>query len=114
MPLQLTGGYRFNRRTRTGMPARVVPFVGGGLGWHKLSETSEFATDDENVSSWHVGVHALGGAEARVTRLIGVTGEAQWSAVPGALGDASSGVSELFDETDLGGLTFRLKIVVGR
>lgn len=112
-PLQVTGGYRFNRLTRTRRPSRVVPFAGGGIGWYRLTETSDFATDAENVSGWHIGVHALGGAEVRLTPLVGIAGEAQWSIVPGALGDDANGVSQLFDESDLGGLTLRVKLVLG-
>jgi opacity protein-like surface antigen len=107
-PIEITGGYRF------GGTSRVVPYVGGGFGWHRFEETSEFATDDENVDETHSGYHLLGGAEVRVARWFGVGGEVQWTTVPDALGQDPNGASAAFDETNLGGVAFRVKFVVGR
>ena len=109
IPVQVTGGYRFKVGRRT-----VVPYLGGGVGWFRYSETAEFAEAGEDVSETFTGYHFLGGAEWRMSRNIGVSGEAEWSIVPDALGQNPSGVSAAFDETDLGGITFRVKIVVGR
>jgi opacity protein-like surface antigen len=108
-PVEVSGGYRFGRAN-----SRVVPYFGGGVGWHRYRETSEFAEDDENVDETHVGYHLLGGAEARVARWVAVGGEAQWSTVPDALGQDSNGVSAAFNETNLGGVAFRVKFVIGR
>jgi opacity protein-like surface antigen len=108
-PIEITGGYRFGHGT-----SRVVPYVGGGFGWHRFEETSEFATDDENVDETHSGYHLLGGAEVRVARWFGVGGEVQWTTVPDALGQDPNGASAAFDETNLGGVAFRVKFVVGR
>ncbi len=108
-PILATAGYRHGR---TG--ATLYPYVGGGVGWHKYRETSAFAADDDNVDATFTGYHLLGGAEYRVSRLFGIAGEAQWAAVPDALGQNPSGVSAAFDETDLGGFTVRLKLVIGR
>jgi opacity protein-like surface antigen len=109
IPIELTGGYRFG-----GGNDRVVPFVGGGIGWHRYQETSEFADDDENVEDTHNGYHLLGGAEVRLLRWFGVGGEVQWSTVPDALGQDQNGVSAAFEETNLGGVGFRVKFVIGR
>ena len=49
-----------------------------------------------------------------MSRAVGISGEAEWSTVPNALGQTPSGASAAFDETDLGGVTFRIKVVVGR
>ncbi len=106
-PLELTGGYRYDRGQR------LVPYAGAGLGWHTYDETSEFATDDENVSERFRGYHVLGGVEARLGRWLGVGGEAQWTTVPDALGQDANGVATEFDETNLGGATFRVKVVIG-
>ena len=108
-PLQITGGYRFAEGDR-----RVIPYAGGGVGWHRYSETSDFAADDENVSETHTGFHLLGGAEFRLGELFGIAGEAEWSRVPDALGQNPGSASTAFDETDLGGVTFRVKFVIGR
>jgi opacity protein-like surface antigen len=107
-PIQVTGGYRFKAGRRN-----VVPYLGGGVGWFRYSETSEFADAGEDVADTFTGYHLLGGAEWRMSRLIGLSGEAEWSVVPDALGQNPSGVSSAFDETDLGGVTFRVKVVLG-
>ncbi|HEY7189296.1 MAG TPA: outer membrane beta-barrel protein [Vicinamibacterales bacterium] len=108
-PVQVTGGYRFKVGRR-----HIVPYVGGGVGWFRYSETSDFADASEDVSDTFTGYHLLGGAEWRMSRIIGVAGEAEWSTVPDALGQNPSGASAAFNETDLGGVTFRVKVVVGR
>ena len=108
-PIELTGGYRFD-------PGgwRVIPYGGGGISWHRYKETSQFATDAENVEETFTGYQLLGGAELRIWRWIGVAGEVQWTTVPDALGQDANGISSEFDETDLGGTTIRFKVVIGR
>jgi opacity protein-like surface antigen len=106
-PVELTGGYRFD------FGNRVVPYAGGGLGWHRYSETSDFAEDDENVDERFSGYHLLGGVEVRVARWMGAAGELQWATVPDALGQDPNGVAQAFDESDLGGITMRFKLVLG-
>jgi hypothetical protein len=108
-PIQVTGGYRFKVGRR-----QLVPYLGGGVGWFRYSETSEFADAGEDVDDTFTGYHLLGGAEWRMSRIIGVAGEAEWSSVRDALGQNPGAVSEAFGETDLGGVTFRIKVVVGR
>jgi opacity protein-like surface antigen len=108
-PIQVTGGYRFRVGRR-----QVVPYLGGGVGWFRYSETSDFADSGEDVAETFTGYHVLGGGEWRMSRNVGIAGEAEWSVVPDALGQNPSSVSAAFDETDLGGVTFRVKVVVGR
>jgi opacity protein-like surface antigen len=108
-PVEISGGYRFR-----GIGDRVIPYVGGGLGWHRYEETSDFADDDENVKETHQGYHLLGGAEFRLARWFGVGGEVQWTTVPDGLGSDPNGVAAAFDETDLGGVAFRIKFVIGQ
>jgi len=105
-PLELTGGYRLPFWTR------IVPYAGVGVGWHTYTEISEFATDSENVEMRRTGLHLLG--EYGVARWIAAAGELQWANVPDALGEDPNGVAAHFDEDNLGGVTFRVKIVVGR
>lgn len=107
-PIELTLGYRFD------FGSWIVPYAGGGMGWHKYTETSEFAEDSENVEEYFKGYHVLGGAEFRFARWIGAAAEAQWGTVPDALGYDDNSVSKAFEETDLGGTTFRVKIIIGR
>ena len=102
-PVELTASYRFTRR-------RVVPYAGGGVGWHRYTESSPVADAGENIEDRFVGYHIVGGAEVRLARWIAVAGEAQWTRVPGAL---TAGVAAAFDEPDLGGTVLRLRVVVG-
>jgi opacity protein-like surface antigen len=108
-PIEVTLAYRFSLAD-----LRLVPYAGGGIGWHRYEETSDFATDSENVKETHAGYHLLGGAEYRLTRWLGIGGEAEWSRVPDGLGQDPNSVSAAFNETNLGGVTFRVKAIVGR
>jgi hypothetical protein len=89
-----------------------VPYAGGGWSSYSYKETSQFADSAENVEERFNGWHILGGAEFRVARWLGVGGEMAFASVPNALG--VGGVSEEFDETNLGGTSYRVKISVGR
>jgi len=106
-PIELSIGWRF-RIGRT----KFAPYVAGGLTTMKYRETSDFATDAENVDDNFSGYHLLGGAEYKITKWLGVAGEGTWTTVPDAIGE--SGVSKAFNENDLGGASFRFKITVGR
>ena len=105
---ELSAGWQFRFRR---MP-KLIPYAAGGLTWLKYRETSEFSTPVEDVDETFGGYHVVGGAEYKITRWVGIAGEASWSTVPDAIGE--SGVSAAFNETDLGGTTFRLKITIGR
>jgi hypothetical protein len=104
-PLQVTVGYRDPRAVRT------VGYFGGGIGSHALKETTA-DLPDADVDDTHIGYHVVGGAEFRMTSFLWLAGEVQWSAVPDAMGER--GVSAAFAEDDLGGTTFRFKILFGR
>jgi hypothetical protein len=90
----------------------VVPYFGGGVGWYTLDEDSPSIPGSETLSSQHMGYHVVGGAEFPLSRWIALAGEVQWATVPGGIGD--SGVSAYFEENDLGGTTFRFKVLFGR
>ncbi len=107
-PLELTAGYRFADSSR------LVPYAGGGVGWHKYQETSAHSASADDVNRTFTGYHVLGGLEVPFSRWIGAAGEAQWGSVPNALGKDPNGVSSVYHEHDLGGFTVRVKVVVGR
>ena len=107
-PLEITGGYRFAPR------ARLVPYAGAGIGWHRYEESSAFADPGENIEDRFTGFHLAGGAELRLTRWVGAAFDAEWSTVPNALGEGPNSVSREFQESNLGGVTYRIKIVVGQ
>jgi hypothetical protein len=106
MPILATVGYQ---GTKTG---GVVPYFGGGIGWYTLEEDSPSVPGSETISSRHTGYHIVGGAEFPVSGWMSLAGELQWATVPGAIGD--TGVSAVYEEKDLGGTTFRFKVLFGR
>jgi opacity protein-like surface antigen len=105
-PFTVSGGYRF--RTNRSM----VSYVGGGIGTYRYRETSDFADPSENVDERHTGYHALGGVEYGFARWTFVAFEVRYASVPDALGPP--GVSREFDETNLGGFSLGLRVLVGR
>lgn len=107
-PIELSAGWRLRIRSAP----KLVPYAAGGFTLLQYRETSAFAEEDENVDETFNGYHVLGGVEYKLARWFGLAGEASWSTVPNAIGE--SGVSKAFDETDLGGTTFRVKITIGR
>ena len=106
-PLQITGGYRFPP------VIGLTPYAGAGPGWYRYTETSQFAAADEDVSERFSGFHILGGAEFQLKRWLSLGGELQWATVPDAIGDDANSVAREFSESDLGGTTVRVKVVVG-
>ena len=107
-PIEVSAGWRFRIRQ---MP-KLIPYAAGGFTSLKYQETSDFSTPAEDVDETFNGYHLLGGAEYKILSWLGVAGEFSWTTVPDAIGE--SGVSEAFNETDLGGTTFRFKITIGR
>lgn len=105
--VEITGGWRFRTFSR-----RFVPYAGAGWSSYGYEETSRFAESNENVDERFSGFHLLAGAEVRLTGWLGIGGEVAWARVPDALGEG--GVSEAFDESELGGTSLRLKISIGR
>jgi len=107
-PIEVSAGYRFRSGRRN-----LIPYLGGGIGWHKYTETSDFADAGENVKETFTGYHVLGGAEYRLGRMFALAGEAQWTTVPDALSGVSS-AADAFGESNLGGFGIRVRFVVGR
>ncbi len=106
-PVDLTFGYRFRWR-------RFAPYAGGGIGWHRFTEASDHATDEENVRKTYTGVQVVGGVERALRPWLAAALDAEWAAVPNAFGNAATSVAKVYDEHNLGGFTLRARIVVGR
>lgn len=106
-PVDLSVGRRFRWRS-------FIPYAGGGIGWHRYEETSDYATAEENVSKTYTGYHVVAGAEKRISRWIAGAAEVQWAVVPHAFGDSATSVATAYDEHNLGGFTLSARIVVGR
>lgn len=107
-PFELAGGWRFNATAR----ARVVPYAGGGLLRMGYKETSDFATSGDNTNTTFTGGVVFGGVEVRPFSWIVTGAEVQYRSVPNALGDG--GLSQAFDEHDLGGVTVRVLVGIRR
>jgi opacity protein-like surface antigen len=104
LPVTATVGYRFPARS-------VAPFIGGGVGQYLFSETTPF--DESSERSWQRAnsFHALGGVEFHVARGVSIAAQGQYTRTPDALTGA---VGAVLGETDLGGLQFGVKVLVGR
>lgn len=107
-PVEVTGGYRFRRRSSP----RLFPYVGAGIGSYAYTETSPFNDPSENLDLRHIGYLAVGGVDVRLHRFVGIAGDVQFTRVPGILG--TGGISKEAGENDLGGLAVRIKITVGK
>ncbi len=105
-PVELTAGYRIRHWKH------IVPYVGAGIGWYGYRETADFAVAADDVDVRHTGFVMMGGAEFRVAKWIGVSGDAQFTKVPGILGQG--GLSKDAGESDLGGVAARLRVILGR
>ncbi len=117
---ELTTGVQFHpgrkRPTRLSSrpppPSRLVPYVGGGAGLYRYHESSSFDVAGDEVSRQHIGAILEAGLEVRVHRWVGIAAGVHYAYVPGILG--SGGVSQLADENDIGGISGRFRLIVGK
>ena len=107
-PLEIAGGWRL----RPVAAGRIVPYVGGGLLRMGYKETSDLSDPDDNVDTSFTGGVLFGGIEASLVSWIVAGAEVQYRTLPNAIG--GGGVSEVFEENNLGGMTFRVLIGVRR
>jgi hypothetical protein len=105
-PIRISAGYRFHGARR------AVPYLGGGFGSYRLQEEAAFAEPGDDVDERFSGYQVLGGVELRVSRWLASAFEVEYASVPDALG--VGGVSEVFDEHDLGSIQVRVKVLIGR
>ncbi|MGH9385128.1 MAG: hypothetical protein ACRD2N_12665 [Vicinamibacterales bacterium] len=104
IPVQATFGYQIGRS----QVAR--PYFGAGFGLFFFRERAKFAQTGDDVSQRFPSYHAVVGVDLVRRRRISTAIEAQYSTVRKAIG--KSGVSAGFNETDLGGTTVRMKVLV--
>ena len=90
----------------------IIPYIGVGVGWYGYKETSGFTDAGDDVDTRKRGFLGNAGVEIRVHRWVGVALDAQYTHVPGILGEG--GLSKDANEKDLGGVAARLRLVVGR
>ncbi|MEO7192551.1 MAG: hypothetical protein ABI051_15975 [Vicinamibacterales bacterium] len=103
-PLEVGAGWRME----SGRTRALGSYVGGGLLRLRYKEASQFAVAGENVDESFNGYFVFGGVDFTIGRALVVGGEAQFRAVPNAIGQ--QGVSQAFGETDLGGATVRFLV----
>jgi len=107
-PVELSVGYRRPVEDHE----TIIPYVGAGVGWYSYKETSSFSDPNENVDTRKNGYLANVGVELRLHRWVGVAVDAQYTHIPDILG--TGGISKDANETDLGGIAARFKLIVGR
>ena len=103
-PLEVTAGQRVQ------IAPRVSLYTGFGVGSFRYQETSQF--DDGPFEKRHIGYLVAAGVEFRVSRWVGVSGDAQYAYVSGIIG--TGGVSKEAGESKLGGIAGRFRVIVGR
>lgn len=103
VPVDLSLGYRIAR-------GAFRPYLGAGAGAVFYRERSEVAGVVARESRTRASAHALLGVEWGRARLR-VAAELGYSIVPGTVGLA--GVSKVYDESDVGGLSLTAKLLFG-
>jgi len=104
LPIVATAGWRFPHDYAT-------PYFGAGIGRVYYKEDSGFSDPDENIDTRFMRYHVLGGIEFR-NGWVASAFELEYARVPNALG--VGGASAAFNETNLGGIVGRIKVLVGR
>lgn len=103
IPVAVSAGWRFTND-------RATPYVGGGVGRMLYREDSKFVDPDENVRTQYSSYHVVAGVEFR-NEWLATAFEAQYTRAPRTIG--VGGASAAFQETNLGGLTGRIRILFG-
>ena len=107
-PLEITAGYRFRPRS---MP-RLRPYMGAGFTSYAYEERSDFDQAGEGLKTRHSGLVGVGGVEFRVHKYVGISADGAVAHVTGILGQG--GISKDIGESDLGGISARIRLIVGR
>ncbi len=106
-PLSVVAGYRFLR-----LGGRTTLLAGVGMGSYRVKEDWDFASPTETVDESFTSYNGLLGVEFAVMKWVSIRVEFQYTTVPDSAG--TGGVSEVFGEKDLGGPSFRFKLLAGR
>ncbi len=104
-PLDAAAGWRF----RAG---RIMPYAGAGVSSIRYTETSDFAQQGDDVDERKTGGLVLAGVDVPIGRWFLLGGELRYRAVTGVLGE--SGASAAFGEDQLGGVSYAVRVSVGR
>jgi opacity protein-like surface antigen len=104
VPITALAGWRFEH-------AYATPYVGGGIGTVLFKEESVGADPGENIQTRFMSYHAVAGVEFR-NGWVATAFEVEYSRIPDSIG--VGGASAAFQESNLGGVVGRIKILVGR
>lgn len=107
-PIDVVGGWRAS----SGGRHPIATYGGAGITSVSYKETADFATSGDDVDERKIGFVGIFGVEVSVGKLFHVRAEGRYRRVTDILGNA--GVSEAFDEKELGGFGGGFKFVVGR
>lgn len=106
-PIEVGGGWRFPPKNPA---ARFAPYMGISAVMLKYKETSSFADAGDNVDEVFTGAAFFGGVDVRVARQVFGGIEAQYRSINAKPGPDSAAAS--FNEKNLGGTTFRVRLGV--
>jgi hypothetical protein len=105
-PIELGAGWRF-----APVSSRLVPYVGAGAMWMKYSEKAEGDSGSDSVNETYSGAVVFGGVDVSVWRYVSAGAEVSWRT---AKVKNPGGALEAFGEENLGGLSMRIVVSVGR
>ena len=103
-PIAVSAGWRIPHE-------RATPYFGGGVGRILYREQASFTESSENIRAQYASYHVLGGVEFR-NEWVATAFELQYTRAPQTIG--VGGASAAFQETNLGGVVARIKVLVGR
>lgn len=106
MPIEVGAGWRFKP-----VGGRLVPYVGAGALWVKYKETAEGETASERVQETYSGAVVFGGVDVSVWRFLSAGAEVAWRT---ATVKDPGGALEAFGENNLGGVSVRVMLSIGR
>jgi hypothetical protein len=105
-PIELGAGWRF-----APIGGRLVPFAGAGALWMKYAETSQGDVGSEGVNETYSGAVVFGGVDVSVWRFVSAGAEVAWRT---AKVKDPAGSLAAFGEDNLGGLSVRVMVSIGR
>lgn len=105
-PIELGAGWRF-----APVSGRVVPYVGAGAMWLKYREEADGDFASESVNETYSGAVVFGGVDVSVWRYVSAGAEVAWRT---AKVKNPGGALEAFGEKDLGGISMRVIVSIGR
>jgi hypothetical protein len=102
-PRELSAGWRFG----SGPKNRFVPYAGAGAVWLDYTETSDFASTDENVSAHYTGSAVFGGIDVALLRFLTAGAEVRYRTINVT---GLTGAAKDFGEKNFGGGAVRVVI----